>query len=388
MATQKNMQAIRSTTYQAAQLVAHTIEAHFSKLLEAEMQNQSEDLAPEPPADHIELILDTAFWASLRHEEGISPKISLAYVSPEQLTNPMVFENRMPLASAILTKIAPGVERPGIHLGVWHEDNSLYIWGTTTSIPSLCMVVDVSEPGLLVIKHRRTDGFGKFANVAVLKGDEVKLVDEQAAHIPDCPSVLTSLLRFRPSITLNNNYNVLVQLAVSMRAHKRGGMLLVVPADSDSWQYSMVQPMLYTVQPAFSVLAKLVREAENDENKLYIQEAIRREVDLIAGLTAIDGATVINDKYELLAFGTKIGRLQGNESVKEIVITEPVVGGEATTAHPSTNGGTRHLAAAQFVHDQRNAFALVASQDGRFTIFSWSVCEEVVQAHRIDALLL
>ncbi len=51
-------------------------------------------------------------------------------------------------------------------------------------------------------------------------------------------------------------------------------------------------------------------------------------------------------------------------------------------------GGTRHLSAAQCVHDQRDATALVASQDGRFTIFKWSPCEEIVHAHRVDALLL
>jgi hypothetical protein len=32
--------------------------------------------------------------------------------------------------------------------------------------------------------------------------------------------------------------------------------------------------------------------------------------------------------------------------------------------------------------------ALVASQDGRFTIFAWSPCESMVHAHRVEALLL
>jgi hypothetical protein len=58
------------------------------------------------------------------------------------------------------------------------------------------------------------------------------------------------------------------------------------------------------------------------------------------------------------------------------------------TVHPTRLGGTRHLSAAQFVHDQRDAMALVASQDGRFTVFAWSPCEDVVHAHRVEALLL
>jgi DNA integrity scanning protein DisA with diadenylate cyclase activity len=57
-------------------------------------------------------------------------------------------------------------------------------------------------------------------------------------------------------------------------------------------------------------------------------------------------------------------------------------------AEPAELGGTRHLSAAQFVNDQRDAIALVASQDGRFTVFAWSPCEDMVHAHRIDVLLL
>jgi hypothetical protein len=68
--------------------------------------------------------------------------------------------------------------------------------------------------------------------------------------------------------------------------------------------------------------------------------------------------------------------------------TEPVEGNARTQTPPAQLGGTRHLSAAQFVHDQRDATALVASQDGRFTIFKWSPREDIVHAHRVDALLL
>jgi hypothetical protein len=51
-------------------------------------------------------------------------------------------------------------------------------------------------------------------------------------------------------------------------------------------------------------------------------------------------------------------------------------------------GGTRHLSAAQFVQDQQDAIALVASQDGRFTVFAWSPVHGMVHAHRMETLLL
>jgi hypothetical protein len=40
------------------------------------------------------------------------------------------------------------------------------------------------------------------------------------------------------------------------------------------------------------------------------------------------------------------------------------------------------------VHDQQDAMALVASQDGRFTLFAWSPSSQMVHAHRVEALLL
>jgi hypothetical protein len=111
-------------------------------------------------------------------------------------------------------------------------------------------------------------------------------------------------------------------------------------------------------------------------------------VDGIAGLTAVDGATLITADYELRAFGAKIVRRMGSPHVAQVIVTEPIEGGTPVITEPAQFGGTRHLSAAQFVNDQRDSIALVASQDGRFTVFAWSPSEEMVHAHRIDALLL
>jgi hypothetical protein len=72
----------------------------------------------------------------------------------------------------------------------------------------------------------------------------------------------------------------------------------------------------------------------------------------------VDGATVISDQYEVLTFGAKIVRRDGGAQVEQVVVTEPVLGSEASVVPPVQLGGTRHLSAAQFVQDQRNAVAL------------------------------
>jgi hypothetical protein len=179
--------------------------------------------------------------------------------------------------------------------------------------------------------------------------------------------------------------DVLLRLAVSMRAHKRGGTLLVVPAGSNAWRDSIVQPITYAVAPPFTELAGLVREKAQD-GKWH--GAISRAVDAVAGLTAVDGATLITDDYEVLAFGVKIARPDGRPRVEQVVVTEPIEGGAALVMAPVQLGGTRHLSAAQFAQDQQASVVLVASQDGHFTIFVWSPRQGMVHAHRVEALLL
>jgi hypothetical protein len=173
-----------------------------------------------------------------------------------------------------------------------------------------------------------------------------------------------------------------------MRAHGHGGTLLVVPAGSEEWRTSIVHPILYSVAPPYAKLANLIGHSPNLESESDWQSSVRSSVESIAGLTAVDGATVITDQYEVLAFGVKIKRAAGSESVEQMVLTQPIVGDQAAVVPPVQHGGTRHLSAAQFIYDQRDALALVASQDGRFTIFAWSPCEQMVHAHRVDVLLL
>jgi hypothetical protein len=199
---------------------------------------------------------------------------------------------------------------------------------------------------------------------------------------------MTSLLGLDPPASIYDRDGVLARIAVSMRAHGRGGSLLVVPSGTDAWRESMAGPLAYAVRPPFSGLAELVREASGRPRETRWHDALARAVDAVAGLTAVDGATVIDGAYEVLAFGAKIRRREGCPELVEVVVTEPIEGGAPRVVHPALLGGTRHLSAAQFAQDQKDAVALVASQDGRFTLFAWSARERLVGARRLEALLL
>jgi hypothetical protein len=379
---------VTAQSYPTAKLVAPTVHAHFAKHLAAARSRGRDPIAALPSAGVIERMINATFWASLRREEGYVPKISMAFLPPEHTEHPMMLAEPLPLAPPALTKIAAIVEHAGIHLGVWETDGELCIWGTAHNIPTFCFVLEVVEPGLIVVKHHRGERSGKYVNVAVLEGDQIKIVDEDATSLPDCPDLVTSLLGFDSPASWVDSVNVLVQLAVAMRRHGRGGLLLIVPGGDDSWRESIVHPIRYAISPSFRELSLLMRETGAGRQAEVWKDALRETVDAIAGLTAVDGAAILTEDYDLLAFGAKIQRRRGAAPVENVTVTEPVEGGVPTILNAAQLGGTRHLSAAQFVHDQRNAIALVASQDRRFTVFAWSPCEESVHAHRVEVLLV
>jgi len=372
--------------YPPARAYAARLADHFARHAAAGRRG-SEASTPLPDAAAIEALVDAAFWASLQREEGYPPEISLAFLPPERAALPLTLAPRLPLGPRALARLAPAVERPGIHLGVWPDGGELVVWGTTRAMPSYCFVIEVLAPGLMVVKHRTRDDSAKFQNVAVFEGEQVKILKPESVDVSDHPPVLTSLIAPELPRSPDDPVDLLLRLAVSMRAHQRGGTLLVVPTGTAAWRESIVRPIAYAVEPPFRELSDVVRDAAAGGPPASAG-ALGRAVDAAAGLTAVDGATVISDRYELLAFGVKIGRPDGRLRVERVLASEPIEGGVARVVAPAELGGTRHVSAAQFAQDQPDAVALVASQDGPFTVFAWSRREGILHAHRVESLLL
>jgi hypothetical protein len=366
--------------YQMAAAAASIAHKHF--------QNCRDMDAVVPDVEVIRDIIDIAFWASLRREEGRSPKVSIAYMPRSHAVSALCFARPLPFVPRTLTKVAPAVERPGIHLTIDDNEGVLQVWGTTRRIPPGTFVIEVVQPGLLVVKRRREEASGKYANVIVLEGDQVIEVNDSRIQQADRQPLIAQLLGLDSARSWSDRANVTVQLATSMRAHGHGGALLIVPASSTSWKASLVEPVTYEVEPRYREIADLIAQRTDKIEELLWRERLRRAIDVVGGLTAVDGAAVMNDAYELLAFGAKIRRLVNQQPVQQVLTADVSDDAEATLVNIAEFGGTRHLSAAQFAHDQRDAIALVASQDGRFTAFSWSPVEERVWAYRLESLLL
>ena len=99
-------------SYPASRAAAILVHPHFAR-----------HPSDAPGVDTIEAIVDAAFWASLRREEGYVPRISLAFAAPDEVKRPLRFERPLRLTPETLTRVSPAVLRPGIHLGVWREQD-------------------------------------------------------------------------------------------------------------------------------------------------------------------------------------------------------------------------------------------------------------------------
>lgn len=371
------------------------IHAYFTALGKAQVGDRTAKRRTGPPLPtprQIAQIINAAFWASLRQEEGHRTIVTLAFLSPDRAARRFSFASPIPLKPKALAKLAPAVERPGVHLEVWPDARGdLAVWGASIGVPARCFVLEVADPGVLVVKHRSGGVGAKFVNVAVIAGEEAKFIRDQAGHFVRCQTLVEGLLAEAFGNQLGRRLSpasVFVELALSMRAHRRGGTLLVVPSAHDGWRNSIVAPVVYATDRPFDELRRRAADLVDGAATKKPRAQFARAVDAVAGLTAVDGATVMTDALEVVGFGAKIAMRESDGILDSVLVLEPVEGAAPVREHPSALGGTRHLSAAQFVHDQRDSIAFVASQDGRFTVFSWSPCDGVVCARRIEVLLL
>jgi hypothetical protein len=102
-----------------------------------------------------------------------------------------------------------------------------------------------------------------------------------------------------------------------------------------------------------------VSSASSDLEKL--EQAVFELSRVIANLTAIDGAVVLDKRFALVGFGAEVSaELPTPERVWRALDTE----GRQREPDDIENVGTRHRAAYRFVHDHADGLALVISQDG------------------------
>ena len=76
-----------------------------------------------PSDEHLSVLLNTAFWASLQQEEGRPVAVALLLQSPSS-DEDLIFEHSIPLSIEAVVKLAPAIHRERRGLGIRAEGAS------------------------------------------------------------------------------------------------------------------------------------------------------------------------------------------------------------------------------------------------------------------------
>lgn len=368
-------------------------------------------------SESFEEALSIAFQASLTLEESRPTRFRLLLTPPESLPEigapktgvlRLRFENARAMTAQELRRLAPAVPFETALIGADEQQGKLRIWGIAHSGPTWLAatwggrdvvpiwthdpIVHVTGPGHLAVRSA-----GKLI-AAIERGRVVDATldvfdskwlptlfarereDVRAAHdaAQQGAAVRTSVEHLLVGKVAQQMLRRTIQL---VRGAQHGGLILML--DSRAMPRPRNLRLKYSLgqdEPAHryrTLLLRILDEVARPSDKPSVDwadfvanespalAALEQDIfelsRVLANLTAIDGALVLDKRFNVLGFGAEVSA--------ELPTPDRVfraLDAEAATREPESieNVGTRHRAAYRFVNDHPEGLAVVVSQDG------------------------
>ncbi len=357
-----------------------------------------------PSPEHLALIIDVAYWASFATEEGDPVVASIMLKQSEHASDTFHFDTPLDFSSKTLVKLGPALENPKADIGIWPDQSGiLKIWGFTPSTHELIKPdfwIQILGPGrVLIMFSGRT--------IAAMTGNQAVFIDPRSIFQTLMPRIAAQAQPGETKLLNLLRYNAILKMVQQMRAHGKGGIILVVP-ENKNWMQSIKLPIKYTGganfldmspnqtqlpspdSPGFNNVLLLIEEMNLPHQKDWIEawQQVQQQISRIARLTAVDGALVMTFNRYVYCFGAKIRAQNIKASSADLQIIEPFEGHVDMTVPYSSLSGTRHQSAAQFAYDQPGSIAITASQDGNVTIFTRSEHSDTIHTIQHAELIL
>ncbi len=357
----------------------------------------------------IETLIETCFVASMEKEEGRFYNFSIT-LKPQECEDGSSYQFHEPIEfnSASITKLTPAINPNYYCIDTWfNKDGNLEIWGFSEK-SNTEFTFSTSSSGKIILNCALglKDRFKCFISMSETGFISLKSYSNPVADWLEEVYKKEGLKSF----FLERNSD-LGDILLNMFSHGNGGTILLVPKEIDKWKNSIQHPILYkcltsyqdkrvnvkysametyfeermkpldgkTVEEKIKGLLTTPIHNEALNSKFSLNEHNTKEALLdIGNLTKIDGATVLAQDFEILAFGARIKPIDSNQKPEDLIMITPYENLNARKVSLSTIGGTRHQSAAQFVFDQKESIAVVASHDGRLSVFWWNKEHNIV----------
>jgi hypothetical protein len=343
-------------------------------------------------------LVEAAFWAGLRFNEGRTTRVRIAVATPEKSYGAVVkLKAPVPYAESQIAALAPAVPASG-GLVVSASSAGLTIWGFSRNWPVSPVdgiTVELSEPGTVRI------GVGPFRAFAVLNGrSDLVITASTSTHLAwylqrilrksfEAEDILEQQAVWRECLAL-------VDLARVISADGHGGAVLIVPDETGTWEGTL-DPFPYRFAPPDTTIRDVIRQelkdasAQGEAYQRLSDAAFPEELKSLAmslplaptwggmaagiraaaSLAGVDGATVVTRDLRVLGFGAKIAvKDQVAPAIRKFQ-APPGSGGMVVPLEDL--GGTRHQSAARFAAANPDAAVVVISQDRHISVMNWDV---------------
>jgi len=374
-------------------------EAIIQEIIEAWSANQAHPYRdrkqkPLPTPQDIRAILETAFLASIRHEEGrpVAFSITLLYKDfdgeEERRSGHrymiMTFSESIPFTVDAITKIAPAFDSKTTSLIVAPIDKlkpEYEIWGAIFYGPSTNrfdeiplvigdlslsrpddMTVTAVSPGSLVIS-RGGGVIGRF-----LFGNFEKAVPTPFVSRAMGQYIMDIIKNHKGFEQFQNSYwhiyrDTLLYLLSEVSTRGHGGTIVLIPS-SKAQEYKSLIDSKYVFKENFNLEDLLNRILKEKSSEILFNIALNKKyterVAFLAQLSCIDGALILTDKLHLLSIGSTLSAPKWNGDI----VKGPDGFGGGGERFDTSKLGTKHNSAINFVGACPGCIVFVISQDG------------------------
>ena len=354
--------------------------------------------------EHLSQLVEGAFWASLRSNEGRPTRVSVAVATARTLPGAVAFQSPVEYTESQVVRLAPAVPQGGC-LVVSAGNDELQIEGFSRVSPAGWLDplwLGISEPGIVLAN------VGPFQPYALLDGRSNSIIGATRTNLAHyLQRALSKVLTGKNNLETQAVWRECIALAELARAVMRigrGGILLIVPDDSNGWPESLDAFPYRFAAPDTGIRDAIRRELEQARSfgdaasqlsQAPIPEQIknlaiaalsssasggmRPTVYGVASLAKVDGAIVVSRDLRVIGFGARI-RVDAGADPK-LYVMQPELRADEPSASPlETLGATRHQSAVRFVAANRKSVAIVVSQDRRLTVLRWDEAAQAVIA--------
>lgn len=362
-------------------------------------------------------LLSTCFQASLAQEEGRHVRFRAVVASEAELQRcrasdrwvSLSFVDPRPFTTDEVRRLSPAAPFQTAAIGVTVGDQQARIWGTIQTGAHWLTptwggrplgleaqrfpIIQVLAPGRLVvycgsqlivslergfIEARTTDVFTSKWLPRLFSSARRQLQAEARSATP-------AQVEFDETLIGTISQHMIRRAIFLIRNAGHGGLLLCLETQTGMACAAGTGPLnfKYTLseqsdrnryqQLLAQLLLELGREstgapidwahflAATNPRLQEIEQSIFEFSSLVAGLSAVDGAVVLDKRFALLGFGAEVaGGLPYPDPVYQALDLEA----ERVNAEPATAVGTRHRAAYRFVAHCPEGLAIVVSHDG------------------------